>query len=584
MKITKYQKTSLDTTGTKNFANTSNMNTTDYSLGSFTNPKFKPLGATYLYNIGPSASDSPKSDGTWSISYTDAQARARLNSDLEYTEELFTISDLTNGIYHKSSGNGVVKCDTGRTDGRIGISMTPIIQQVKIIKDGIPVDQIKDGSTVVYDNNDIENPSAKKYLQLAENAYKNITFSATVKTQLEGVTNPLKTTVGSYFGGDYLTGFGCHHFRYEGTDFDEICNPTLVKNDNEDLKVVDVSNNNSEVTVTSQGKYTNIYNFIPGHTYKIYKSTSNTLIKEFTPTGTLRMLNIPGISNFRDLGGWTGYNGKKLNYGVLFRSSMAPFKDVDIARYTSNGIFLTNKALADNNIKGRIDLRLIDTTNYDNSDIPDNKYSAVTNSYDAAVSTNNCIYYNLFDTNNTGLTSRDGCFKIIFGKIASFLDNGGVYFHCTQGKDRTGTLAFLLMALCGVQLKDLMKDYELTDFREYGYNSNGVSSNIYIGTKSSDFNTMVHEIYTYCGGADYGFNLQQCILFYLLSPCTVTTNSSKPTYTATGAGCKEADVKKIMQKLINISDTEYNTLKASICVDGTLSKGLQTFNKVTYSR
>ena len=39
-----------------------------------------------------------------------------------------------------------------------------------------------------------------------------------------------------------------------------------------------------------------------------------------------------------------------------------------------------------------------------------------------------------------------------------------VYFHCAEGADRTGTLAFLIEALLGVSESDLSKDYELTTF------------------------------------------------------------------------------------------------------------------------
>ena len=47
-------------------------------------------------------------------------------------------------------------------------------------------------------------------------------------------------------------------------------------------------------------------------------------------------------------------------------------------------------------------------------------------------------------------------------------DNYPVYFHCQLGRDRTGTLAFLLNALCGVGAKDLYLDYELAYLSQYG--------------------------------------------------------------------------------------------------------------------
>ena len=37
-----------------------------------------------------------------------------------------------------------------------------------------------------------------------------------------------------------------------------------------------------------------------------------------------------------------------------------------------------------------------------------------------------------------------------------------VYFHCWGGADRTGTIAFLLNAICGVSYTDLIIDFEIT--------------------------------------------------------------------------------------------------------------------------
>ena len=39
---------------------------------------------------------------------------------------------------------------------------------------------------------------------------------------------------------------------------------------------------------------------------------------------------------------------------------------------------------------------------------------------------------------------------------------GGVYFHCIRGYDRTGIIAFLILALAGVSVKDITVDYELS--------------------------------------------------------------------------------------------------------------------------
>ena len=39
-----------------------------------------------------------------------------------------------------------------------------------------------------------------------------------------------------------------------------------------------------------------------------------------------------------------------------------------------------------------------------------------------------------------------------------------MYFHCAAGRDRTGTLAAVLLGVLGVREGDISKDYELTYF------------------------------------------------------------------------------------------------------------------------
>jgi hypothetical protein len=58
------------------------------------------------------------------------------------------------------------------------------------------------------------------------------------------------------------------------------------------------------------------------------------------------------------------------------------------------------------------------------------------------------------------------CFEFV---VNSLRKGKPVYFHCSLGRDRTGTLGILLLGLLGVREGDISKEYELTYFAPVGY-------------------------------------------------------------------------------------------------------------------
>ena len=51
--------------------------------------------------------------------------------------------------------------------------------------------------------------------------------------------------------------------------------------------------------------------------------------------------------------------------------------------------------------------------------------------------------------------------KEIFDILANA--QGGVLFHCTAGKDRTGIISALILGLCNVDIKDIIANYEVSN-------------------------------------------------------------------------------------------------------------------------
>ena len=261
-----------------------------------------------------------------------------------------------------------------------------------------------------------------------------------------------------------------------------------------DTKVIGTNNAYTLKTYNATGldSYP-IYNLLPNtiYYYKITHILSDGSLVEaksgsFATSGeSIRLLYIDGTQNVRDLGGWTGLDGKKVKYGKLFRG--AAFSDSSYPE-----LMLTGKgrlALAELKIQAELSLGAVDTR----TEIAQN-----------------CSYKKIgisnYATVITDATQR-GYIKIILEYIVSCLNGTltesglptvarNIYFHCQGGCDRTGTLSFILLGLLGVSESDLAKEYELSSFSDVGYGrlrTTTKSANTY------DYVGMVEALKTYNG-------------------------------------------------------------------------------------
>lgn len=217
--------------------------------------------------------------------------------------------------------------------------------------------------------------------------------------------------------------------------------------------------------VTGLNKYP-LYNLLPNTTY-YYKVThvmeDGSLVEakggSFTTSSeSIRLIYIDGTQNVRDLGGWTGLDGKKVKYGKIFRGAALSDSSAFSLNVTGKG----KLAFGELKVQAELNLGAVDT--------------------ETSIA-QNCSYkrigYTNYATAITGETYR-AQFKEVLEYIVSCLDGtlteGGlhtvernIYFHCQGGCDRTGTLSFQLLGLLGVSESDLAKEYELSSFSEIGY-------------------------------------------------------------------------------------------------------------------
>lgn len=185
-------------------------------------------------------------------------------------------------------------------------------------------------------------------------------------------------------------------------------------------------------------------NLIPDKRYfwkvKVTDASGNRNFSEvydFKTEGHVRALKLDGVSNARDLGGAVTKDGKTIKYGVLFRSA--------------NGDAITDRgkaAVKKLGIKTDLDLR---GAVAEKSPFGDDVKLIIING----------AYYFGNDTGIQGSEEYRNAFRDEL-KACANPDNYPMLFHCAIGRDRTGTLSFILQALCGVEKDDLIREYELS--------------------------------------------------------------------------------------------------------------------------
>ncbi len=152
------------------------------------------------------------------------------------------------------------------------------------------------------------------------------------------------------------------------------------------------------------------------------------------------LLIVNGVAdNMRDLGGWK-VDGGHVAYGKLYRGAR-------LERISGIG-----KETFINGLGISVDLDLRGFS------LGEAGYGSVIDGVD---------YFRLPVEKNLGrgTGNTEELYQLAIRCIIGWLGEGrAVYFHCAEGADRTGTLAFLIEALLGVSESDLSKDYELTSF------------------------------------------------------------------------------------------------------------------------
>jgi protein-tyrosine phosphatase len=174
-----------------------------------------------------------------------------------------------------------------------------------------------------------------------------------------------------------------------------------------------------------------------------------------------RHLKFDSVMNFRDIGGYRGYQGKRVAWRRVFRSG--EFRNItrdDLNRLTkelgvTSVIDLRSEFELKNNGKGLLPECDIKYRNIafmaDGGDPEANskRYAQLTNMGD--------FYVALMRQKEFGI-------KVVQAlEMIGDAQNHPLVFHCAVGKDRTGMLAAMLLTLLGVSEADIIEDYTLSE-------------------------------------------------------------------------------------------------------------------------
>ena len=181
----------------------------------------------------------------------------------------------------------------------------------------------------------------------------------------------------------------------------------------------------------------------------------------------MRLLPIEGAYNFRDLGGYTGTDGRRIKWRKLIRSGdFAELSETDLS-YLSEIPLLSV-----------VDFRSEKETELIRNRIP----SSVRNVYHLPIDAGNLAprFKEFMENPDMGaeeihsktaalmeelynelITTCSSAYKSFFQILQQ--EETPLLFHCTAGKDRTGVAAALVLSALGVERSVIYDDYLLTN-------------------------------------------------------------------------------------------------------------------------
>lgn len=184
------------------------------------------------------------------------------------------------------------------------------------------------------------------------------------------------------------------------------------------------------------------------------------------------------IKNCRDLGGWKTQDGRYVKYRMIFRGGRLDKSSLAVSgreHFKAEGI------------KAQLDLR-----GKKHNDVIENKEDSPLLQLYELDEFEFCAP--IIEEGYTYLLKQGEKTRQVMQFIMDCVkDNKPVYFHCSLGRDRTGTVAMLILGILGVPEGDISQEYELTQFAPSGWaTSSGEKTKM---TRLADYDSAANFIW-----------------------------------------------------------------------------------------
>ncbi len=179
----------------------------------------------------------------------------------------------------------------------------------------------------------------------------------------------------------------------------------------------------------------------------LFSEVFNFTVDETAP----RVMYAPNVKNIRDLGGRKGIAGRIIKQGLIYRSAGLNFNSKDGKVPGQPQFNDEGKDLLLNTLKIRTDLDL--RSERETANMPNSPLGKDVN----FIHISSTAYAGVFK--DSGRQNYAQLFRVFTNP-----DSYPIDFHCIAGADRTGSLAFMLEALLGVEREELRRDYTFTSF------------------------------------------------------------------------------------------------------------------------